>query len=399
MKICIVTNLYPPLTRGGAEIIAETMAQGLHAKGHDVFVVTSGPYAGFKSLQARSEKRHGIQVYSWYPLNLYQYADGHTKPVIVRCIWHVIDLFNIHSWHQLKKILRREKPDLVITHNLMGIGFLSPVAIRHMHIRHVHVVHDVQLYTPSGIILHGQEHSFIQSLYTAIGYSTVMRWLFKKVELVISPSQFLIDFYVRHRFFSNAKKAVVKNPISFPAQQLYRPQNGRLRLLYIGNLQKAKGAVDLAKTVAQLDDPNITLTLVGTGADTDRIRSLVERSDGRIMLAGRVQHDALPAFFAKADVLVAPTLCYDNFPTVVAESLRHGIPAIVSDLGGAKEIVRNGHNGWVIPVNDWDRLLSLIQELARDRSQIDAAASQAIDSVKELTVDQYSDQLFRLLQK
>jgi hypothetical protein len=68
-------------------------------------------------------------------------------------LWHIIDIFHFASKNKIRQILQTEKPDLVHTHNLMGLGFLIPRLIKKMGLRYIHTVHDVQLVEPSGIIL------------------------------------------------------------------------------------------------------------------------------------------------------------------------------------------------------------------------------------------------------
>src|SRR3989344_2682320 len=210
MKIVLITNLYPPFVRGGAEIIAQTMAEGLREHLQQILVVSSQPFIGFRSLFPREYSQHNIRIARFFPLNLYFYTNDFRHSTLTRCLWHLFDIFNVHSAFVLMSILRRERPDIVITHNLMGIGFLIPLVLRRMHIRHVHVIHDVQLSTPSGLILYGEERHISHRSARWFGYEAILRWLFKGAAVVVSPSAFLLEFYTSRRFFPLARTKVLQ---------------------------------------------------------------------------------------------------------------------------------------------------------------------------------------------
>ena len=71
MKIGIVSNLYPPDARGGAELVAQRIADALYERGHEVFVLTTQPLEGLRSLFPRIRERTLEAVYRFFPLNVY----------------------------------------------------------------------------------------------------------------------------------------------------------------------------------------------------------------------------------------------------------------------------------------------------------------------------------------
>jgi glycosyltransferase involved in cell wall biosynthesis len=71
----------------------------------------------------------------------------------------------------------------------------------------------------------------------------------------------------------------------------------------------------------------------------------------RVRFLGLVEHDKLPMIYSFADVLVFPSET-DTFGMAVLESQSCGLPALVSDRGGPKKIVKNGETGYVIPADD-----------------------------------------------
>ena len=202
MKVCIISNLYPPFIRGGAEVIAAMQAEALKKSWQHVFAISTRP-AQVKVIGASLftssawattvDKVNDIDVYRFNPNNIYHYLDDFKYPAFIRLLWHLFDTFNIFSYFKIKKILLKEKPDVVITHNLMGIGFLIPRLLKKLEIKHVHTVHDVQLVTPSGLILKDKENNFSHRFFKIIGYPRLMRHLMASPDIVISPSKFLFD--------------------------------------------------------------------------------------------------------------------------------------------------------------------------------------------------------------
>ncbi|PIR61049.1 MAG: hypothetical protein COU68_01500, partial [Candidatus Pacebacteria bacterium CG10_big_fil_rev_8_21_14_0_10_45_6] len=154
MKICIINNIYPPYERGGAEQVVVRTVEGLRDAGHEVVVISSSPKGD------EFEETENLKIYRTQPGNIFFYTKAHNHNVFSRFVWHVRDMFNgsVASWVQ--NILRQEQPDIVHTHNLMGLSFLIPRAIRKLNLPHIHTVHDVQLVEPSAMILKLNEHSF-----------------------------------------------------------------------------------------------------------------------------------------------------------------------------------------------------------------------------------------------
>jgi hypothetical protein len=67
MKIVIISNLYPPYVRGGAEIIVNKLAEGLRDNLHNVVVISTQPYNGWPSLRAQQGYINDLKVYRFFP--------------------------------------------------------------------------------------------------------------------------------------------------------------------------------------------------------------------------------------------------------------------------------------------------------------------------------------------
>lgn len=158
MRICLINNLYPPHAKGGAERVVNEEAKALKALGHDVCVITAVPLPSNGDASVSLTDENGVRVYRFHPLNLFFYGELSRYGNLIRSLWHLWDLVNPFTTRTVRDILKRERPDVVHTHNLKGIGFGVVSAIRRLRLRHVHTFHDVQLAVPSGLIIKGQEH-------------------------------------------------------------------------------------------------------------------------------------------------------------------------------------------------------------------------------------------------
>lgn len=125
-------------------------------------------------------------------------------------------------------------------------------------------------------------------------------------------------------------------------------------LLWVGRLEKLKGVDILISAVAQLDERNFTLLIVGGDERAaelkEELRAQAEAAGvaANIRFAGAVPHDDLPAYYSAADVCVVPSY-YESFGLVAVESMACGTPVVASRVGGLVSTVTDGVSGYLIP--------------------------------------------------
>jgi glycosyltransferase involved in cell wall biosynthesis len=81
--------------------------------------------------------------------------------------------------------------------------------------------------------------------------------------------------------------------------------------------------------------------------------------------------------YREIDILINPSTQFDPLPTTLIEAARHGIPAVASDLGGAREIVEHEVTGYMFDVNRPIAGLCGLRELAKDESRRSAMGQAA----------------------
>ncbi|MFA6429712.1 MAG: glycosyltransferase [Patescibacteria group bacterium] len=320
MRIAILTNAFPPEAKGGAGQIAALQVDVLRSAGHEVRV--------------------------WHPQ-----ITWFSRSVPVRLLRHVCDLWPSHE--TVAEIVAW-KPEVLITHNLTGCGFATPQAIRTHHlVRWFHVLHDVQLFEPSGQLVSAVAITWWQRLW-----SSLRRRALGQPDVVVTPTQWLLDEHKRRGFFSKGLSMVLPNPAPV-AQTFDRALHAPLRLLFVGRVSEDKGANLLAGLLNELDVPFL-MEIVGTGPD---MNALLEHSQ-RIHAFGVASPEQVLARMREADVLLVPSQIEENQPTVILEAASVGLPVIASDKGGIRETLRGA--GIICPAQDLGAWKQAIQSLIEE---------------------------------
>ena len=377
MKIIIINNLYAPWIRGGAERVVEKTVVGLEKAGHEVFVIATAPK------ESRTDK-------VFYLPSIFYYLEKY--PLWRRFFWHLWDMINFINRVEIKKILQEKKPDLVITHNLQGIGLLVPGLLRKMKIKHFHTLHDIQLLHPSGLMIWGKEK--IVETFPARVYQKIIRWLFGSPAAIISPSQWLLDEHAKRGFFTGSTKKVLPN--FFPDQRSFSQKKNETRnmeheFLYVGQLEPHKGVEFLVETFLKFSDERnfkAGLTIVGSGSRLEEIKKIVG-DNKKIKILGRKNPGEIEELMLNADCLIVPSLCYENSPTVIYEAIAAQLPVIASRIGGITELMAAAGGLLIEPGNQEELLkqLKLIftQPTESDRIREQEAAYQPLDYITEVT--------------
>lgn len=393
MKIVIISNLYPPYQRGGAEIIAKHIAMSLSMKdegqdegqSNEVSVISTTSEKGFFV-----EKLENLTIYRFKPKNLFYYLSDYKYSNLIRAIWRLIDIFNFHSYFIVKKILNDIKPDVVITHNLTGIGYLLPLLLKKLSIRHIHTLHDVQLLEPSGILT-GVGNLNNSILYKV--YRQITKQLFKSIDIVISPSNALLDLHTSKKMFINAEKVCLRNPSLKPqATQnnlINLPfKNQVIKYLYIGQIERHKGVLDLIMAFRLIDNPNIELTIIGNGSEFSAIQQQAW-GDDRIKILGKIKHSKISEYIQNNHFVIIPSLAFENSPTVIYESFASGRPVLASHVGGIPELV-NKNNGFLFnPLDIKDFVETIKYSYSLDDDEYQLLCKNAFSFADEVSLDSY----------
>ena len=159
-----------------------------------------------------------------------------------------------------------------------------------------------------------------------------------------------------------------------------RGHHGGFTFVFVGRIVRDKGINELVAAFDKLhkEHPEFRLVLVG-----DREGNLdpvapetidrINRGDG-IEAVGK-QSDVRP-FYAQADALVFPSY-REGFPNVVIEAGAMGLPSIVTDINGSREIIIDGKNGIIVPSKDEEALYQAMKHFLEHPEEVAEMAAKA----------------------
>lgn len=157
------------------------------------------------------------------------------------------------------------------------------------------------------------------------------------------------------------------------------PRQG-FTFVFVGRIVRDKGINELVAAFDRLhrEHNDVRLVLVGPREDDldPVLPATVERIHrGEGIQAVGSQSDVRP-YYTAADALVFPSY-REGFPNVVIEAGAMGLPSIVTDINGSREIIIDGENGIIIPPRDEDALYQAMKRFVENPDQVAAMACNA----------------------
>jgi glycosyltransferase involved in cell wall biosynthesis len=198
--------------------------------------------------------------------------------------------------------------------------------------------------------------------YAAIAQSAVIYWWpdddsaerLKKAYEGATAAYFVSEANVdlsRRQFGSSLRNAkVVRNPfgVRYDAQLPWPTNSETLALACVGRLDVISKAQDILLQVLALPHwrkRNVRLSLVGTGPNEKCLRTMVEELElTNVNFLGQQRN--IEEVWSKHHALVLPSR-FEGMPLVLVEAMLCGRPGIVTDVGGNRELVRDGINGFM----------------------------------------------------
>ncbi len=158
-------------------------------------------------------------------------------------------------------------------------------------------------------------------------------------------------------------------------------RSDRFTFLFVGRIVKDKGINELCQAFDKISKKTpVRLVLVGKYEDTldpisDASRDII-RTNAFIEYVGPQYGEDLLAYYAAADCFVFPSY-REGFPNTVLEAGAMGLPSIVTDINGSREIIVQGENGVIVPSKDADALFHAMKAMIDDEAERKAMAAKA----------------------
>lgn len=380
-RVLQVVHQFLPRYVGGTELYAARVALGLTARGHTCAIFTGGDVAGH---------------------TLWEGVPVHSVPGGLRGPRGAVATFrsafaNPEAESAFVALLDQFQPDLVHIHHLVGLSPRLPALAAARGIPVVATLHDYwfecangQLVTERGQLCNGPiaglncavcgtQRLGVPALAAAapvlapvfLARNRRIRSGLDAAARLLAPSDFIarraaaagLDAERIHRVRFGIPEAMTP-----PTAPVERRDSTALRVAYVGSVAPRKGVHVLVNAVLQLARAGRPVQLtVGGGLDdfpdySARLENMAAQSPA-VKLAGRLSPAAVGALLRSSDVLVVPSLWYENAPLVIAEAFAAGLPVAVSRVGALMELVEDGVDGLHFRMDDAADLAATLRRL------------------------------------
>lgn len=186
---------------------------------------------------------------------------------------------------------------------------------------------------------------------------------------IINRSNFVRQLFVEAGF-APERFTFIRQGRDFPAlapAELAKTPAKHLRVGYLGQIAEHKGVHVLLEAAQHLPQAPLTMRVYGNTRAFPSYTQKLERligADNRLNLAGTYNGQAeLLNILREIDMLVVPSVWYENSPNVILEAFAHQTPVMVSNLGGMAELVTDGVDGLHFAAGDSADLARCLQRL------------------------------------
>lgn len=165
-------------------------------------------------------------------------------------------------------------------------------------------------------------------------------------------------------------------------RELGLPADGRIAL-YVGRIERDKGALDLVEAFAKIapEERDLTLFMLGHGRALDEAKALAAPLGERVRFLGGRPLKEVPVWMGASTLVTLPSWA-EGSPNVVREALACGRPVVATRVGGVPELVTSDALGEMVPAKDpaaLARALKTVSKKAYDASAIRAASGGSWD--------------------
>ncbi len=352
-KILAVNIYYAPQSFGGATIVAEETNRIFNDNGEfEVSVFTTLPIDMVAAYRLRRYEVDGINIFGLGLPNMLSPTEQFENP-------HVVNEFS--------KVLTAVRPDIVHIHSIQGIGVSIIDLCISKGIKYVITLHDAWwicgrqfMINQQGAYCHQQkiELSVCDNCIDDAGLNRLrqakLREIFSQAALLLSPSQFFADLYLKNEIVPN-QIVVNKNGVLKPTTHLQRIRTQEtLSFCYVGGNTEIKGVDIIKQTFAKLAGPKVKLVVVdnATNLGFSSYPADFFTDINNIEVVPAYTQKTIDEFFASIDVLLFPTQWKESFGLTIREALARNVWVITTDAGGVVEDITPGVNGLVVPFND-----------------------------------------------
>jgi glycosyltransferase involved in cell wall biosynthesis len=180
-----------------------------------------------------------------------------------------------------------------------------------------------------------------------------------------------------------------------PPEPLRSPSDGPFTFLFVGHAGRRKGTDTLLAASSRLHEAGVSHRVAFAGDADD---ALFDDAPPTVDRLGYLGTDELVAAMHRADVLVLPSR-HDSFGRVVVEAMATGLPALVSEHVGAKQVIAENENGWTVPAENVDALAAQMRWCVEHPEEVAAMQEPAAEAAQAYTWTAYRERVVRCLRQ
>lgn len=368
MNILQVIHGYPPYYMAGSEVYTYNLTQELSKRNKvHLFTRVENPF-----------------------MDMYFVFDEEVGSVHVRRINKPRGDYNLSDKYlddkvdeAYEKYLKELSPDIVHIQHLSHLSTNIPIITKEdLDIPVIFTIHDFwmfcvrgQLLTPDYRMCVGpSEERCVSCLkYLHVNheeyklYRNHMNAVLRSIDYFLAPSKFIRQFYIN---MGVPEDKVIYSRYGFNKElihyrkKIYSPGDS-IRFGFVGRVIPPKGVHLLLRSFSSIKEKKrSTLAIYGnTGKDRMYLQNIA--SNG-VEFRGSFNNSEIDHILDSIDVMVVPSIWYENSPLVIQEAIMKGIPIITSDIGGMAELVKDGINGLLFRVGDYDDLRAKMEMIIED---------------------------------
>jgi len=369
MRIVFLTNAYPDFDSSYRGIFIKTMATLLQKEGYEITVVTPKIYKKSRYF----ENQDGIRVYRFPFFSGNKLLIEYAKVPYLRMFLYYLAGFLMTIYVAIKTRSR-----VIHVHWAIPTGVIGAMVNL--------------LWGKSFIVtIHGSD------LRLAMERQGLLRRLFvfvcKRANHLSCVSEIqkkeMEGIGFREKDITVIPMGVDQEFIEARKRRNDKPKNQSFTILSNRNLLPIYNLSLLIRSTPLVlkEEPETRFLIAGNGLEREKLEKEakelnVEKS---VQFLGSVPHEEMPDLLTKADIYVSTSL-YDGTSVSLLEAMASGVFPIVTDITSNREWIRDGENGFLVPVNDEQYLANKIIDAIRDKGLLEKACkeNQSISEEKTL---------------
>ena len=262
---------------------------------------------------------------------------------------------DIATLRALRRLARSRRPSVVHLHSSKA-GFLGRIASRRLRIPSVFTPHAWSFLSASGR-LDSAIWTGLERIGRRMGATTIC----------VSDDEAAGG--AAARVTTPSRTVVIANGVHVPAEPLHRPVRDHVTIGSIARLSPQKGVDVLLRAFAIVaaDHPQVRLVIVGGGPLAEELHTLASQLGirDRVEMRGDdpVARDRLPEF----DIFALASR-WEGLSLALLEARASGLAAVATDVGGTRQVIRDGVDGLVVPSDDVPAFADALRRLVDDPS-------------------------------